>query len=487
MVTEDRALPQETAPQYVNEYNFDAPESSLLLQAQAISDDTACSLVRQTFERVSQWRTNNHDQRWRLNDWLYYGFVPPRVYEGTSIPRPNIPVQVAFDQVETAHARLCNELLMNDEILGVFPTGDSDLKVARQVRDRLLYLIDHNIDDYGWTARMEFKLALKDMLIYGNCFGIVEYDGTRRQSTIVRVDPRDVYVDSGTTSPYVERARSTILRRQMPLSDIVAMKDFPDFRIPADTILIFLARNRPNQAADQTKAAQELARGIRFNPGGDDWLPNPSDRFIDVFVYQGGGREVWTLNNLVTIYNEAYPYSCSRLVSAPAFIVPNRFYAQSLVDVVDPIQQTETTLLNWHLEEMAMAMRPPRVAKTGTLRGPGAYSWRPNALIETANPKEDLIVHPPQGITSTVWQSLEYLDEQASRRSGISSMAMSGMAQPSNGNRTAGGMQMQAAGTNERLSMLAANFEDYFMTPAFYKMLKVEARHRQGVLYGKRG
>lgn len=481
-------MPELQLPPVPDYAPLDAPESPLWLPGDPMGDPAALTLVKDTFQRLSAWRSYNQDPRWRLNEWLYYGYVPPRNWEGSNVPRSSLPIQVSFDQVEAAHAKLTNELFASDELLSVIPTGSTDPREAAQIRDRLYYLLDHNIDDYGWSARTELSETLKDQLIYGTCFGLIEYDYDRKQATVRRVDPRDVYVDPGTTTPYIERARVTIVRLAMTLEEVDALRHSTDLKIPNKNVLYYLSRNRHHYPADNTKMMQEAARGTRYTPIADDLLPLPSDNFIDVFIYQGRGREIWSLNNEVIIYNETYPYGCSRLVSAPCFTVPNRFYAQSLVDILDPIQQVMTSLVNWHLDEIALAMRPPRAAKSGVTRTPSSLSWRPGLVNEFADPQKDQVVYQPQGITSNVWQTLGFFDDQAGRRSGQNSLAVSGQPTPSNANRTRGGMQMQMQGPTERLARIAANYEDYLLTPLCYKLLKVEKAHAEegGVIYGKR-
>lgn len=482
-------MPEQVLPQQYDYRALDASDAPLWMPGDPMPQSEALTLVKETFERIQAWRTYNCDPRWRLNEWLYYGYVPPRVWEGSSVPRASFPVNVSFDQVEAAHAKLTNELLTSDELLTVFPTGPTKPSEVVAIRDRLLYLLDHDLDDEGWNSRMELEAMLKDTLIYGNCFGMIEYDHEREQAVIWRLDPRDVYVDPGTTSSYITRSRATIVRKFMTIDEVDAMREATNFKIPPKGVLYYLAQNRQSYPADNSKTAQESARGVRYVPVADDRLPLPSSNFVDVFVYQGGGREVWTLANQVVIYNETYPYGCSRIVSAPCFTVPNRFYAQSLVDVLDPIQQVMTALTNWHLDEIALAMKPPRAAKSGVTRTPSSLAWRPGLVNEYANPKEDQVVYQPQGITANVWQTLGYFDDQAGRRSGQSSLAVAGQPQPSNANRTKGGMGLQLQASTERLSRIAANFEQYAFTPLCLKLLKVEqlyAGTRTSVVYGKR-
>lgn len=471
-------MPLATAPPQFPNIDLDGPSSPLWMPGDEMSDAAALVLVKDTFRRLEMWRSSACDQRWRLNEWLYYGYVQPRTWEGTSVPRSSISDQLSFDQVEAAHARLCNELFGNSDVLSIAATGTTQPWEVATVRDRVDYILDHNLDDYGWSMQLELEQSLKDDLIYGNCYGLLEWDFERKQAIGYRLDPRDVYVDPGSNNPYIERSRATIVRRTLTVDEVDAMRKAKGFNIPPKPILNYLAQNREAIQADTLKSAQEAARGQSYQPPPDDWLPLPSSRMIDVFVFFGRGREIWTLGNQWCAFNQTHPFGCSRIVSAPCFPVPNRHYAQSLVDVLDGIQQTKTSLLNWHLDEMALAMRPPRATKRGVIRTPSSLTWRPGLVNEFDDPQKDQVVYQPQGVTSNVWQTLGYLDDQATRRSGQSGMAIAGIPTPSNANRTRGGVQAQQQGSNERLSRIASNFERYYFVPMIYKMLKIE--HEMG-------
>jgi hypothetical protein len=388
--------------------------------------------------------------------------------------------------VESAKARLRQEVL-NPDAFDVSPSGTTSPIAAQQIKGRLDYILDNNNDDYGWSAKMELSETLKDMLIYGVCFALVEWDYDRKQGTVCRVDPRDVYVDPYCPGPYIEKARGSIIKKSMTLNDIDAMRDFEDFKIPSKEVLLYFAKQRSLLMGDREKADQEAARGVRYLPSGDDYLSLPASQLIDLFIYQGQGREIWTIgrgrDRNVCIYNKTLPYGCTRLVSAPCFPVPNRFYAQSYVDIIDPMQNVLTGLLNRHLDEVNLAMCPPRVEKRGQIRTPNSGQFRPGLVLNADNPKDDVQFITPTNITENVWQTMSYLETRVEKMLGQNSLATSGMPAPSNGNRTRGGMAMQMQGPTDRLAEIAFNWESYLFKPLLYKLLKVEKFHSQSEAY----
>src|SRR6185369_8530165 len=105
---------------------------------------------------------------------------------------------------------------------------------------------------------------------------------------------------------------------------------------------------------------------------------------------------------------------------------------------------------------------------------PSQSVWRPGLEQQYNDPKKDMVVFQPQGITQNVFQTMGFLQQQAEVMTGQNSLSSSGMPGSSNANRTRGGMQMQLQAPTDRLAEIAWNYENYFLAPALSKMLKIE-------------
>lgn len=470
-------MPAYTPPPPIPDVSWDSWDQPLLLSSSVLADAKAVSLVNETLLRLETWRSQNCDPRWNALDRLYAGAMEKRLWPGTQVPRASLPVEIAFDQVEGAEAALYQELLAPEDLFSIEPTGTTHPLEAAQVRDRLRYVLDHNVNDFGWSCRLELGLTLRDLLIYGNCFAWVEWDPKRHQAVVNRLDPRDVYVDQACPSPFIDHARATVVRRTFTIDQIDAMRG-GDIKVPSREILVYLAHARSASPADQTKSASEAARGVSYQSPGDDRLPLTSANLLDLYVYQGEGREIWVLGRgkfSVCLYNEKFPYRCSRLLSAPCYPYPNRFYAQSFVDKLEPIQKMMSGMLNKYLDEMSLALDPPRVGKRGLTRN--SFGYRPGGVLLTENPKDDLILHQPPGATANIWQAMSFLEQRAQSITGRTSLANDGLPTPSNTSRTLGGVNAQLQGPTTRLARIVRNYETFLIAPMCYKILKVEATH----------
>jgi hypothetical protein len=95
-------MPIEQAPVRLQDINLDAPETPLRWEGRGLTDLEALSLVTNQFNSYEWYRQQNHDRRWNLHDSLYYGWVPPKVWDGTTVARSSLGMPIVFDQVESA-------------------------------------------------------------------------------------------------------------------------------------------------------------------------------------------------------------------------------------------------------------------------------------------------------------------------------------------------------------------------------------------------
>ena len=101
-------MPQElTPPNVVPAYLEEAP---LRTSEQTINEAYALELVNSTYWAFELYRTQNHDRRWSMHDSLYFGFVPPKVWDGTNVARASFTQPIVFDQVESALPVIVNNI-----------------------------------------------------------------------------------------------------------------------------------------------------------------------------------------------------------------------------------------------------------------------------------------------------------------------------------------------------------------------------------------
>lgn len=461
-----------TNPPYVN-----LDEGKLKLGIDELEKDWALNLVTQTFDQYEQYRAQNHDPRWSVADGLYLGWLPGKVWEGTTIPRSALPNQIVFDQIEAALPAISQEIFVpQDEWFQVETEPGASAPEARQVQEHLSYVLEHSKNDYGLTAKNEIELAIKNTLLYGNGGIEITWDSLLNRAVVEWVDTRDFYIDPGCPIPNIDVSRAVIRRKFFTVDDLASRRDDPRMDIPTDDELYTMSKAPQFARGDQTKQSQEAIRGISYTPNVSDYAPNPADRKIEVLLFYSKARIIWVLNRQKVIYNEPNPYGFIPFCFAPCYTVPGRFYAQSVADVLEGDQRYMEALLNARLDALSLDLMPPRVYKRGVLMTPSQLRWRPGATYQ-ADDAKDMALLQPTNQMANVYPEIGFMQDAAEKRTGINSTTTSGTPRPSNANRTATGVAAMSTGTLSRLRYLVANIENYLIVPMLYKLYTLVQMH----------
>ena len=444
---------------------------------QEIAESYALSLVNNTYWQYELYRTQNHDRRWSNHDSLYFGFIPSKVWDGTNIAKAAFTQQIVFDQVEAAVPAIVNSLFsIAPEWFQVAAEPGTDPADVKQIQDALSYVLEHPRDEFGSNALTDFKLAVKSVLLYGNGGVSIEWDPILARPVVRWVDIRDFYTDPALTTPSIDDGRAVIQRKFLTVQDIMDLRSDKRMSVPPDEVLWHMAKNQQTAPADNTKRIQESLRNIYYSPGQTDYVPLPTDHKIEVLVYYDKHRIIWVLNKEWVMYNSVNPYGFIPFAFAPCYPVIGRFYAQSIGDVQENNQRYTEALLNAHLDELSLLLHPPRVQKRGSLLTPAQQRWRPGAVFGGES-KDDVSLLQVSNSTTNVFDDIQYIAQSAERRTGINALGMGSVPQPSNANRTLGGIQAQMGGSSARLSEIVSNIETYLLLPTLYKLYRLIQLH----------
>lgn len=435
------------------------------------------ALVRETFDQYSSVRHINQEKKWASSDALYFGYLPQRVWEGTNVPRSSWSNQLVYDHVEGSLSIIQQALFAQPEWFDVEADFGSTPQQARQQRAHLNYLLEGN--GYDVTSfQTEMELALKDMLLYGNGGVILEYDPVKKRPVVQWLDIHDLYVDPGTPTPHIDKARSVIRRSRKTVDELLAWEGSPGVRLPTKSQLYGMAANGvPWTTGDQSVQLKESLQGQQYF-GQPDMVSLPADKRIEVLTYYSPTRIIMVLNREWVMYSERNPYECIPMAFAPYSIVAGKWHALSVSDIQERNQRVSEALVNARLDELALIVNPPRVTKASSTYTPSQQRWGPGRSIRAGNPKEDVIFPASQNATANIYAEVDYIDKTADKRSGVSSLGM-GVPRPGNANRTASGMQMQLEGGMSRIQVVVKHVEDYLIIPLLHKIIKMLQVHNQ--------
>jgi hypothetical protein len=467
-------MPTERVPNELP--HVDLEQSPIKLALQQIDKGYALQLVNKTFQNYEAFRTQNHDNRWQTYDSLYFGWVPQRSWEGTTVPRAALSRSLVFEQVETLIPSVYNAIFATPDWFQVEPDSGVPVENARFVQDAMQWVLEHPKDDVYSNFRTELDLAIRDILLYGNGGIGLEWDVINKRPKISWVNIKDFYFDPGTSTPSVDEGRAVIHRRMMTIAELAEMrgKD-PRLDIPENDVLYYLAQNISFTPSDQSKAIQEAARGVNFQPNTTDFPANPAARNVEVLVYYTKDKIIWTLGRKWVAYNERNPYGFIPYCFAPCFPVPGRFYARSIADIQQWNQRYIEALLNGRLDEISLALHPPRVQSRDAGLTPSQQRWRPGAIFTASNPRDMQLLQPQSNLTN-VYTEIQYIEQAGEKASGVNAMT-SGTPRAGNVNRTATGVSAQTGAAASRLGHIVTHVENYLIVPMLYKIYKMMRLH----------
>ncbi|CAB4142966.1 hypothetical protein UFOVP434_56 [uncultured Caudovirales phage] len=440
-----------------------------------IKNTYALQLVTKTFSNYENYRVTNHDQRFVTQDQLYTGWVAPKVWANTNIPRASIPYNLTFDQIESAHPSISQALFNSGDWFSIEADRGTSPNSLVEIKDHLKWVIEHAKNDFGGSGVNELKLATKDILYRGNGGVFLEWNPAKKRPVISWVDLRDLYVDPGVSVPNLDESRSVIRRKMFTVKELQAYRDSPGMMIPTDDELYTLALNSPFARQDQTIAQQEAVRGVNYYPNSTDVPANPVDRKIECLIYYDSDRIIWVLNRKYVAYNERNPYGFIPFCFAPCYIYPGRWYAMSIPDMQEYNQRYIEALLNARLDRIHLSLEPPRLVKRASLLTPGNNRWHPGKMI-SVDSKDDYQLLEPQDVIPNVYTEIEFIQNAAERRTGINGFGQ-GVPSGGNVNRTATGVTAQTSGSSMRLLDIVENIENYLLVPMLYKLFHIISVH----------
>jgi hypothetical protein len=450
--------------------NLDA--EPLKLSGDSISSEYARTLVIDSMNLSERYRSNNHDRRWKINNQLYFGFVPQRFWDGTKIARASVGLPLTFDQIHAVKPFINSALFgtAGDWFQVEAIPGESTMQEAEAQKSHLMYSLEHPTNNIGGSAVNELKLSIHQTLMYGNGGAWLQYDPQGNYVCCEWVDMADIYVDPNAPTPDIESARYVIYRKLMTVDELDKLRDSDGMMIPGKDMLYTMANSRPVTFGDFVIQSQETLRGMSYNPATDGHVPMPADRYVEVLMYYSKSRVVWVLDRKWVAFNEMNELGFYPFIFAPCYTVPGRFYAQGIPDVQEGNQRVCEALMNGRLDEITLSLNPPRIRKRGSMLTPSQLRVRPGQMLESDTPDADFIRQQPQQITTNVYQELGFFENAAEKRTGISGAATSGAIARSNASRTTSGVNAQTQGPLSRISEIVDNVESYLIIPMLYKM-----------------
>lgn len=333
------------------------------------------SLVNDRFSRARDWRLTNQDPVWKrsYNNWR--GNLDSSQYPW----RSKLFIPWSFTVVETIIPKV---FARDPKWRAVSQSPDFPVDGPRTVNDLL---------DYQWRhAGMRLKMYdyIKDSLMYSKGYAKVGWNFKTKTTTMMEpvvgkddkitfkevkksevsnddpcidiIDPMDIYVDPDATS--LDDAAYIIHRKTVPLSQL---KDNTNYQ-------------NTDKIQQKEYADQYLDKTSRYK---EATPPKDGHKdLVEVLEYWGADDKLIVIaNRSVVMRNSPNPYSHKKIpfVELDDYRDPHRYYGQSELSVIDPLQREANAIRNQRRDYDNLALNPVIRMVPGALRNPNSAVMSP--------------------------------------------------------------------------------------------------------------
>lgn len=490
------------------------PQEKLPIAPGQWDDVVALQISMSDFRTAETFRQQNVEPRWMAADRTYLAWNGGgRAWDGTRIPRANMQVYLAYQNIEVLMPQAVDAMFGGDLDFDVQPgTPATTLTQALGVRNLLIQQFQQlNAGAPNFiTLREIYRRMEKSSLIYGN--GICEFGWenttktsikherldapemapqaingqmipmpTGRTVPVINSQPvtepvnkpflqfrsiKDFYIDPNCPSPNVQEARYCATRTLIPIADLQQFRGRPGFNIPDDATLLEWSKQKAVTSGDVAKSQADAYLAAQVQPTLDQ-TKDPRQARVELIRYWQRDKHVWILARKFVALNRDNAYGVLPFLGINYTDVPDRFYALSICDLTEGDQNLQVTLLNARLDELNLIIHPPFISKRGSLLATSAAKFRPGGRFELDNPKEDLIRMEMGNVTQEAFVEVDQVDRRVAKTVGVTDTVGFGVSSAGGNSalRSATGVQTQASAASSRVHYLVANAEDQFMLP----------------------
>lgn len=504
-----------------------AETQQIIVDPQEWSTGFAKKIALQDFQTAETFRGQNHDRRFRESDRLLTGWRAQRNWEGTRIPRSNVPIYIGLQEIEVLLPRVLSVIFSDNPPFEFMPEPGSPMGAAFAIKN----MISSQLRDVGkpgqfLTIREVCRRAYKSGLTYGA--GPVEFawliqpinrtiydrrvvaematvrDPQSGQDIQVAtgkmkiqaqqlqdqrivskpllstVDVRDFYPDPNCTSPNPNDGQFAATRHLFTIEELKDYAALPGFDIPkgpaGDKYLLELANKKFTTQGDTSKQVQENWRGNQHTPTVDS-SADPALKRIEGIRYWRKNRNVWILGREHVAYNQCNPYGMLPFLNSFYTDFLGRFYGFSICDLVEGDHKLAAEIINARIDELNLIIHAPIVRKRGMQIG---KRFHPGAQWETiGNPREDVMRLELGSVNPAAFAEVNALSQRVQKLTGNTDAAAYGVASEGGDSsaRTAHGVAAKTAAANSRIEYQVENFEDQFLEPLLYIMLALNKKY----------
>lgn len=482
------------------------------------SDDYAGKIALADFQKMENYRTQNHDWRFRNADELYAAWVGTKYWEGTRVPRSSLGIYVCFEQIESLLPNIVKAIFASYPPFDTSPEPNTSYAESQQVENLLLHQLERIGNGLGNSkirvgVRETVRRTLKSAFVYGNGitelgwesyererlqfmvqrtpvtrqfnhpqYGLIKHVVGNKPRTVVKpvteqvnmpfarnIPIQDFYIDQNCQSPLVQDARCAAVRELVHVDEILKYEDNKNFKLPTRQELYEMSRQKSSTMGDYSKSATELMRSGVYWPTMEGTADAAGQR-VEIIRYVTPYRLVWLCGRKRAILNIPNPYGFINFFNMCYVDYPNRFYGFGVTDVAEGEHRLIQSIINARVDELALAIHKPIIKRKGATFSQSQLRIRPGINWEVENPKEDIQTFEYGAINQNAYVEVEAAERRLQKYTGITDLAVQGGPTPggNSANRTATGVNVQAGASGARMEYLVGTAESTYLEPMIY-------------------
>lgn len=430
-------------------------KSSSKMDASASQSDSL-ALVNDSFIRARSYRQNEQDQIWKrsYNNWrgrLDTSLFPWRsklfIPWSFTVVETIIPKVFARDPKWRAIARNPDfpedgPQVVADLLAYQWTRAGMRIKTYDWIKDSLMY--SKGFAKATWRFKTKTKTFMEpivgkdDVITYKQTVkNDVEYD----DPLVEIVDPLDIYVDPDATS--LEDAAYLIHRKTVPLKKV---KDNPNY-------------SNTDQIQDNVYDDPYLDKYNRYTNN----IPQRDKHkdLVEILEFWGADDKlVVVANRAVVLRDSPNPYNHKMIpfVELDDYRDPHKYYGQSELSVIDPLQREINSIRNQRRDYDNLALNPVIRMVPGTLRNPNSAVMAPGNVWMVSDLQSMDVFELPQ-LQGTSTQIEQMTQEDIQRTVAIDEIAI-GLLPANPQRRSATEVNTSQASAGKRFGMKIALLEE---------------------------
>jgi hypothetical protein len=478
------------------------------------ADDAALRLVVLDAQRAENYATTKAwVVGWNTASLLEQSPISPAYWEGTAVPRSNVPFYTVATAVNSVTPQIVNGLFFDDPPFLVQPRPATGSDTARAIGD----IISFQLDDINF--RESIRMGVRNAALFGTAIFKWGWDRFTRERTIYKrkdssvslpsgvpgappvtleapedeeiieeviketvdrpffdnvTNLRHVLVDSTLNIPQIEKGKFVIHRLYMTYTELIKLKDRPGYKIPSERELINLFID-PRELADQAPQDQALRNpmwDVRSDAQWNDATFDPFNEPLEILERWDNDKVIVVLQKKLVICNDKNPYGVIPFLSVNWWDVSESFYGLGLAKTIGSEQRLQQGLTNTYVDNATLNLQGVWTRVRGKSVPIENIRIAPGRIVNIEN-QGDFAPLPRTPAVPEAAQHIAMSQARAEQVGGVNEIATQGTAGSSghsNLARTAAGANLLGSGSGNRVSDFIERLSSNVIIPFLYQL-----------------